>query len=297
MCRLTGIMASTFYRYRIDILGCPKISFKRCQILSPNQLTFREQQKMYDLLHDEKLSHLSIRGFQYHAFREGLVSCGYDTWRKYAKAFRGERKKYKRKRYKTGIRANRVNEIWHIDITEFKLKDGEKIYLQVIMDNFSRKVINWKFSTDKKQSLSINNIIKATKDHIPEVLMSDGGGENTAHKVRRLLHGKGIVSLIAKKDTLFSNSMIEGFFNILKNRFLDRFKKYKISKLYRSVCRAIEYFNNAPSPVLDGARPIEIYSNLICRKKLAQRLKKESKEARVLRPLINKSCFRQKCSS
>ena len=127
--------------------------------------------------------------------------------------------------------------------------------------------------------------------------MSDGGGENVSHGVRRLLTGKGIVSLIAKKDTLFSNSMIEGFFNILKNRFLDKYKKYKFSKLYRSILRAIEYFNNSPLPVLDGARPVEVYSNLICRNELAQEIKDKSKNARKLRPLVNKSCFRQNCAS
>ncbi len=294
MCRLTSLLTTTYYKYRIDILGCPKISFKKWKVLSPNQLTFIEQENIYNLLNDERLSHLSIRGFQYHAFREGIVHCGYDTWRKYTKVFRIKKRK-KKKEYKKGIRASRVNEIWHIDITEFRLKDGEKIYLQVIMDNLSRKIINWKFSSNKKQSVSIENIVKATKKQIPEILMSDGGGENVSHGVKGLLTGKGIVSLIAKKDTLFSNSMIEGFFNILKNRFLDKFKKYKFSKLYRSILRAIEYFNNSPLPVLNGARPYEIYSNLVCREKLVMRLRDESRNARKLRPSLNKLCFRQRC--
>ena len=294
MCRLTSLLSTTYYKYRIDILGCPKISFKKCKVLSPNQLTFKEQENIYNLLNDERLSHLSIRGFQYHAFREGIVQCGYDTWRKYAKVFRSEKRK-KKKKYKKGIRASRVNEIWHIDITEFKLKDGKKIYLQVIMDNLSRKIINWKFSSNKKQSVSIENIVKATKKQIPEILMSDGGGENVSHGVKRLLAGKGIVSLIAKKDTLFSNSMIEGFFNILKNRFLDKFKRYKFSKLYRNILRAIEYFNNSPLPVLDGARPHEVYSNLVSREELAKQLRDESRNARKLRPSLNRLCFRQKC--
>lgn len=45
-------------------------------------------------------------------------------------------------KYRVGIRANRINEIWHIDITEFRCVDGGKIYLQVLMDNFSRKIIH-----------------------------------------------------------------------------------------------------------------------------------------------------------
>ena len=145
MCRILGLLSNSYYRYKIDILGCPRISFKKCKILSPNQLTFREQEKIHNLVNDKSLSHLSIKGLQFHAFRNGILSCGYDSWRKYTKEFRGEGRVVRKKKYRTGIRAKKVNEIWHIDITQFRLKDGKVVYLQAIMDNFSRKIISYPF--------------------------------------------------------------------------------------------------------------------------------------------------------
>ena len=65
-----------------------------------------------------------------------------------------------------------------MDITEFRLRDGKKVFLQVIMDNFSRKVINWKISSNRKQSLSVSNLIDATKNKSVKYLMSDEEGEN-----------------------------------------------------------------------------------------------------------------------
>lgn len=297
MCRLIGMGINSFYRYKIDVFGCEKVGYKKCKILAPNQLTFLEQEKIYNLVRDKTLKYLSIKGLQYYAFREGILSCSYESWRKYVKEFRGDSGNRRKKKVKVGIRAQRPNEIWHIDITEFRLKGGDKVYLQAIMDNYSRKIINWKISRNKKAALSILTITEALSSSHPETLMSDGGGENISHHVRLLLSGRGISSLIAKKDTPFSNSMIEGFFNMLKNRFLEKFKNYKISKLYNTILSSVEDFNNTPSAVLNGAKPSEIYMNSINQDELILEFAESKKRAKSIRPVVNKKCLRQICYS
>lgn len=47
---------------------------------------------------------------------------------------------------KVGIRAARVNEIWHIDVTTVVLADKSKVYIQAILDNYSRYVLAWHVS-------------------------------------------------------------------------------------------------------------------------------------------------------
>jgi hypothetical protein len=298
MCRSIGMNSNTFYRYRIEINGCPRINYKSCKILSPNQLTFREQEKIHDLANDRSLFHLSVKGLQYYAFRNKILSCGYDSWRKYVREFKLENRlrKKKKKKYREGIRAKKINEIWHIDVTEFKLKNGEKAYLQAVMDNYSRKIIHWNLSSNKKASLSVSTMLEATKLNCPEVLMSDGGGENTSINIKKLLHGKGILSLIAKKDILFSNSMIESFFNTLKNRYLNRCKRYTFSKLYKQICRSVNYFNNAALSVLHGARPNELFEDKVLVSDLKSKLRGEIINAKEIRHIVNKRCFRQRCS-
>ena len=74
MCRLIGMNSDTYFRYRVNIKGCPRVNFKTCKILAPNQLTFREQEKIYDLANDPSLFYLSIKGLQYYAFRNNILS-------------------------------------------------------------------------------------------------------------------------------------------------------------------------------------------------------------------------------
>lgn len=217
LCRAMRMRSDKYYRFKVETKGCPRISFSRCKIMAPNQLRFAELEKVCRMVNDPKLSHLSAKGYQYHGYRYENLYFGYDCWRKYVREFKGKRVKIrKRKPARFGIRATKVNEIWHMDITEFKLKGGGKAYLQVVMDNYSRKIINWKISLKKNQVLTIKNLKEAVRDYKPEVLMSDGGGENVGEKVRQMLIGRNIMKMIAKKDVIFSNSMVESFFHVLK---------------------------------------------------------------------------------
>lgn len=292
LCKLIRIRSDKYHKLKVQTKGCKRIAFNKCKINSANQITHSEQMKIHRLANDPKLSHLSVKGLQYYGLRYEDLYCGYDSWRKYVNEFKFSftKKKRKKKRH-FGIRANRKNEIWHIDITEFKLRTGEKVYLQVLMDNFSRRILNWQMSFNKSQILTIKNITKATKEIKPDSLMSDSGGENISHEVRRLLIGKNISKIIAKKDVVFSNSMVESFFNILKTRFINKYKKYSFSKLYKKITKAIKLFNTMPAARLDGATPDEVYHGLVSTAELKSVYLKKRYEWLLIRPELNRLCI------
>lgn len=126
LCRTIGIMPNTFFRFKVETKGCERIGLKKCKIMAANQITFLEQQKIYELVNDNQLKHLSIKGLQLYAQRKNIVMCGYDSWIKYTKEFRKKVEIKKVKKCEIGVRATRVNEIWHMDITEFKRKGRGK---------------------------------------------------------------------------------------------------------------------------------------------------------------------------
>ena len=68
LCDLIGIKTNSFHRMKVEVKACIRIGLKKCKILSANQLTFREQEKIYNLARDPRLSHMSIKGLQYYAF-------------------------------------------------------------------------------------------------------------------------------------------------------------------------------------------------------------------------------------
>lgn len=292
LCRSMRMRSDKYYRFKVETKGCPRVSFSRCKIMAPNQLTFAEQEKVCRMVNDPKLSHLSVKGYQYHGYRHENLYFGYDCWRKYVREFKGKRtEKRKRKLARFGIRATKINEIWHMDITEFKLKGGGKAYLQVVMDNYSRKIINWKISLKKNQILTIKNLKEAVRSQKPKVLMSDGGGENVGEKVRQMLIGRNIMKMIAKKDVIFSNSMVESFFHVLKTRFINKFKLLSLSKLFKKIKRSVSLFNHMPTSSLYGATPVEVYDEKINQDSLKRDLSSKRLEWMLFRPEINKACM------
>ena len=114
--------------------------------------------------------------------------------------------------------------------------------------------------------------------------------ENLNYYVSKILLGKNISSLVAKKDVSFSNSMVERFFNTLKNRYLDKTKRTKFSRLYGKIERSVVTFNNTPHSKLQGATPNEVFYGNVSMEGLALEFKRKKKEWAKLRPEINQFC-------
>ena len=259
--QLIGMKSWQYYRWRAEVYGC-EISQRRCESTKPNQLSRSEQIKLVELAKDRKLSHMSIKSLMYYAQREGLLYCGYDSWLKYIKinnVKRYRQKRVKKKLYRIGIRAKKPNEIWHIDITEIKIANEEKYYLQMIIDNFSRSIMSWKLSCNKNLQLTVNTINRSIRSgNLPEYMMSDNGRENVNNQVIKILWGKGICQMIALTDVQFSNSMIEAVFRKLKGAInFNRVKTYK--GLHRKISWFVKENNfNVPHSKLNGAIPNEL---------------------------------------
>jgi transposase InsO family protein len=127
------------------------------------------------------------------------------------------------------VRANRPNEIWHVDISIVKLLDGTRVYLQAVMDNFSRKVLAHRV-TDKYDPIATATLLEdaahclsSATDNIPQPaptvsLYCDGGVENFNEAVDQVLSRSQIVRVQAQIDVQFSNSMIEAFWRSTKHK-------------------------------------------------------------------------------
>jgi hypothetical protein len=66
-----------------------------------------------------------------------------------------KRKKKQKKKYPQGRKANQVNELLHADKTMYKLSNGRKVWIYLICDNFSRKILaaHVSYSSKSKESL------------------------------------------------------------------------------------------------------------------------------------------------
>ncbi len=125
---------------------------------------------------------------------------------------------------KVGIRADKPNEIWHIDTTIIRLVDGTKAYLHAVIDNYSRRILSWRVGASFDTGNTVTVLLEACQsivasDEVPKVLV-DGGVENMNRDVDKLIESGLLRRVLAMTELRFSNSMIEAWWRALKHQWL-----------------------------------------------------------------------------
>jgi putative transposase len=114
---------------------------------------------------------------------------------------------------KTGLRATRANEMWHIDPTVIRLLDGTRAYLHAVIDNFSPRILAWRVADTFAPVNSVTVLLDASRAATPStttpVVLADAGVENVNAQVNALIETGVLRRLLAFTELKFSNSMIE----------------------------------------------------------------------------------------
>lgn len=94
-----------------------------------------------------------------------------------------------------GVLITRVNQVWSIDITYIRMRDGF-LYLVAVIDWFSRFVLSWELSNSMSVDFCVKALIFALDHGTPEIFNSDQGAQFTAEEfVGELLSRKIRVSM------------------------------------------------------------------------------------------------------
>jgi transposase InsO family protein len=110
------------------------------------------------------------------------------------------------------------NQKWGCDITYIKTLDGW-LYLAIVMDLFSRKVIGWAFDTSLHAELPINALKMAIfRRGNPKyvILHSDRGVQYACFDYRMLVSGSLFIQSMSRTGNCYDNAMIESWFRTLK---------------------------------------------------------------------------------
>jgi putative transposase len=117
------------------------------------------------------------------------------------------------------FQADHPNKIWCSDITYLWTLEGW-LYLAVIIDLFSRKVVGWAVDSQLKASLALEALRMAYWRHKPAkglVHHSDRGVQYAAHDYQKTLKTLGMVPSMSGKGNCYDNAVVESFFHTLKN--------------------------------------------------------------------------------
>ena len=143
------------------------------------------------------------------------------------------------------FRVDHPNHIWVSDITYFKIK-GSWLYLCVIIDLFSRKVIAHRISRSASTRLVTTTFRAAYAERgMPKNLTfhSDRGGQYISDAFSKLLQQFGVKQSFSATARPHDNAVAEAFFATFKKEEAYR-RTYSSEQDYRkSVEQYIEFYN------------------------------------------------------
>jgi putative transposase len=111
-----------------------------------------------------------------------------------------------------------VNQLWVADITYIRL-ETEFVYLAVILDAFSRRVVGWALDRTLETGLVIAALHQALEDRRPSpgvVHHSDRGVQYACGAYTDLLKEHGITISMSRKGNPYDNAACESFMKTLK---------------------------------------------------------------------------------
>ena len=111
-----------------------------------------------------------------------------------------------------------VNQVWVADITYIRINNGF-VFLAVILDLYSRKVIGWSISKRIDEKLTIDALIMAIKRRQPPngvIHHSDRGVQYLSNNYVDLLHKHGFHISCSRKGNPYDNAWAESFMKTLK---------------------------------------------------------------------------------
>ncbi|PRO70159.1 IS3 family transposase [Alteromonas gracilis] len=122
----------------------------------------------------------------------------------------------------------RPNQQWCGDVSYLKL-NGQFIYLAVVLDMYSRKVIGWSLDRQRKVSLTIDALDMAVKSRqlcSGLIFHSDKGTEYACHDYQNHLKKCGIKPSMNRPGKMTDNIYVETFFRTFKTETYhgERFK-------------------------------------------------------------------------
>jgi len=220
MCRVLGVKTNNYYSYQ-----------KR----NTNKTNDATHQEMIELVKDiAKFSDntygerrikavLNALSFPVSRWKVAKLMKEANVWVRYKKKYKvTTNSDHNKPLYKNELEQNftteQENQAFVGDITYIWTAEGW-LYLAVVIDLYSRKVVGWSMGSRMKAQLVCDALTMAIWQRSPEkglIVHSDQGVQYASHQYRQLLNNNGFIGSMSKKGCCWDNAVAESFFGSLK---------------------------------------------------------------------------------
>ena len=235
LCQTLTVTRSAYYDWKN----------KPCKVIGPEELALRRRMKELFAASRESLG---SRMMKKNLRKEGF-EIGRDRTRRLMKVLNlkvKQKRKYKvttDSKHSFPVAENVLNrqfspqapnQVWGTDITYLWTQEGW-IYLAVVIDLYSRRVVGWAMDRRMKKALVIRALMMAISLRRPPpglIHHSDRGSQYASHAYQALLKQHDMIPSMSRKGNCWDNAPVERFFSSLK-------REWTGDRLYRTRQEAI----------------------------------------------------------
>lgn len=160
-----------------------------------------------------------------------------------------------------GLRIERANQVWAIDITYIPMKSGF-MYLTAIIDLYSRYIVGWQISNTLEKETQTSLLNQAIARHgTPEIINSDQGSQYTCAHWVDTLKGLGIRVSMDGKGRATDNAFIERWFRTIKQKHIYLNPAQNGLELYEGIDSFVDKYNHRRHQGIGRRKPVDLYRN------------------------------------
>jgi transposase InsO family protein len=138
-----------------------------------------------------------------------------------------------------------INQLWVGDLTYVPMVGGHFLYLALLMDRYSRRIIGWDLQDHMRESLVLAALRDAIALRQPKpglIHHSDRGGQYAGSKYRSILARARMLQSMSRADNVYDNAFLESCFGTIKTEL--EMKPYENEQIARKeVAAYIRYYN------------------------------------------------------
>ncbi len=161
-----------------------------------------------------------------------------------------------------------INQLWVCDITYWKITTGEHLYISLITDAWSRKIVGYHVAETMEAIQSIQALQMALAAlggaAVPLQLThhSDRGIQYCSGKYVKLLQDNGIrISMTENGDPL-ENAIAERVNGIIKEEYLNYYQTDNLPQAKKQLQKAINLYNNdRPHMSISNLTPTKLHNH------------------------------------
>jgi putative transposase len=215
LCAMTGLNRAGFYRSRLPRQSIPvemelRDEMQRIALESPSygyrRITAELRRRNFDVNHKRVLRMMRQDNLLCVRRRSFIrTTDSHHTLRVYPNLARE-------------LELTAVNQLWVADITYIRLRE-EFVYLSVVLDAYSRRVIGWALGRTLEADLAVSALRMALLSRRPApglVHHSDRGIQYASHDYTELLKEHEITISMSRKGNPYDNAACESFMKTLK---------------------------------------------------------------------------------